>query len=51
VGAFIIPPDARWENIRKIAQADDIKVRLDNILELLETTNPDKLKALLPRIS
>ena len=50
VGAFIIPPEARWENIRKIAQADDIKVRLDNILELLETTYPDKLKGLLPRI-
>src|SRR3990172_1103969 len=50
VGAFIIPQEARWENIRKIAQADDIKVRLDNILELLETTYPDKLKGLLPRI-
>jgi len=50
VGAFIIPQEARWENIRKIAQADDIKVRLDNILELLETTYSDKLKGLLPRI-
>ena len=50
VGAFIIPEEARWENIRRIAQADDIKVRLDNILELLENTYPDKLKGLLPRI-
>ncbi|MGA2110149.1 MAG: type I restriction-modification system subunit M N-terminal domain-containing protein, partial [Syntrophorhabdales bacterium] len=32
-GAFIIPEEACWENIRKYAQADDIKVRLDNILE------------------
>lgn len=49
-GAFIIPEEARWENIRKQAQADDIKVRLDNILELLEKTYPDKLRGLLPRI-
>ena len=33
--------EARWENIRKNAQADDIKVRLDNILELLENTYPE----------
>ena len=49
VGAFVLPEQARWENIRKNAQADDIKVRLDNILELLETTYPE-LKGLLPRI-
>lgn len=49
-GAFIIPEDARWENILKQAQADDIKVRLDNTLELLEKTYPDKLRGLLPRI-
>jgi type I restriction enzyme M protein len=49
-GAFIIPEDARWENILKHAQADDIKVRLDNILELLEKTYPDKLRGLFPRI-
>jgi type I restriction enzyme M protein len=48
--AFIIPEEARWENILKQAQADDIKVRLDNILELLENTYPDKLRGLLPRI-
>lgn len=50
VGAFVLPEEARWENIRKYAQADDIKVRLDNILELLENTYPEKLKGLLPRI-
>jgi type I restriction-modification system DNA methylase subunit len=49
-GAFIIPEAARWDNIRKVAQADDIKIRLDNILDLLENTYPDKLKGLLPRI-
>jgi type I restriction enzyme M protein len=49
VGAFVLPAEARWENIRKNAQADDIKVRLDNILELLENTYPE-LKGLLPRI-
>lgn len=49
-GAFIVPEEARWENILKQAQADDIKVRLDNILELLEKTYPDKLRGLLPRI-
>jgi len=50
VGAFIVPPEARWETLRRHAQADDIKVRLDNALELLENTYPDDLKGLLPRI-
>lgn len=49
-GAFVVPEEARWDNIRKQAQAEDIKVRLDNILELLEKTYPDKLRGLLPRI-
>jgi type I restriction enzyme M protein len=50
VGAFVIPEAARWENIRKAAQADDIKVKLDDVLESFETQYPDKLKGLLPRI-
>src|SRR5437667_12823535 len=29
VGALIVPEAARWENIVKIAQRDDLKVRLD----------------------
>ncbi len=49
-GAFIVPENARWENIVKQAQADDIKVRLDNILEMLEKAYPDKLRGLFPRI-
>src|SRR6185312_5269501 len=50
VGAFVIPEPARWENLRTAAQADDIKVKLDDVLESLETQYPDKLKGLLPRI-
>jgi type I restriction enzyme M protein len=50
MGAFVIPEAARWENLRKAAQADDIKVKLDDVLESLETKYPDKLKGLLPRI-
>ncbi len=50
VGAFVIPAAARWENLRKAAQADEIKVKLDDVLESLETKYPDKLKGLLPRI-
>jgi type I restriction enzyme M protein len=50
VGAFIIPESARWQNLCKAAQADDIKVRLDDVLEGLENKYPDKLKGLLPRI-
>jgi type I restriction-modification system DNA methylase subunit len=50
VGAFVIPEAARWKNIRKAAQADDIKVKLDDVLESLENQYPDKLKGLLPRI-
>ena len=50
IGAFVIPEAARWENLRKAAQADDIKVKLDDVLESLENKYPDKLKGLLPRI-
>lgn len=49
-GAFIVPPRARWSEILANAQADDIKVRLDDALEALEKTYPDKLRGLLPRI-
>lgn len=49
-GAFLIPEEARWENIVKNAQRDDIRGHIDDILELLETKYPDKLRGLLPRI-
>jgi len=50
VGAFIVPKGARWSEIREQAQKDDLKVRLDNILELLEKAYPDQLRGLLPPI-
>lgn len=46
---FLVPEDARWDNIVRIARADDVKIQLDKILALLETTFP-KLKGLLPPI-
>ena len=50
VGSFVVPQAARWSEIVKQAQADDIKVRLDDILETLETAYPNELRGLLPRI-
>src|SRR5205085_4467604 len=47
---FIVPEKARWDYLRSKAQADDIKIILDDALQLLEDTYPDKLKGLLPRI-
>jgi type I restriction enzyme M protein len=49
-GAFIVPKEARWSELLKHAQADDIKVRLDTALEKLENAYPDKLRGLLPKI-
>lgn len=50
VGAFIVPKKARWDFLLKNAQADDIKVILDDALEALEKAYPDKLRGLLPRV-
>jgi type I restriction enzyme M protein len=50
VGAFIVPEKARWDYLRSIAQADDIKLRVDEALEMLEKAYPNRLKGLLPRI-
>ena len=49
-GAFVVPESARWANVVATARRDDIKIQLDNILELLETTYPKQLRGLLPRI-
>lgn len=49
-GAFVVPEPARWASIVQSAQADDVKIRLDNVLTLLEDTYPERLKGLLPRI-
>jgi hypothetical protein len=46
---FLVAEDARWDDIIKIARTDDVKLRLDNILALLEKAFP-KLKGLLPPI-
>ena len=50
VGAFIVPEKARWDLLRSVAQADDVKLRVDEALEALENAYPDRLKGLLPRI-
>jgi type I restriction enzyme M protein len=47
---FIVPAKARWDYLRGKAQADNIKIILDDALQLLEDTYPEKLKGLLPRI-
>lgn len=49
-GVFIVPEKARWGYLRRNAQADNIKIILDDALQLLEDTYPEKLKGLLPRI-
>ena len=49
-GAFVVPEKARWDAIVAQAQTDDIKVRLDGILELLEKAYPQQLRGLLPRV-
>lgn len=49
-GAFVVPEKARWDYILQHAQDDDIKVKLDDALETLETKYADKLRGLLPRI-
>ncbi len=48
-GAFIVPEAARWENVVKIAQRDDLKIRLDSVLETLEKKYK-QLRGLLPPV-
>lgn len=50
VNVFIVPEEARWDYLRSKAQADTIKIIVDDALELLENTYPEKLRGLLPRI-
>jgi len=49
-GAFIVPERASWDYLRQRARADNIKVILDEALELLEKTYSQQLKGLLPPI-
>jgi len=46
---FIVPDEAQWDYIRRHARADDIKIRLDKAMRLLEESHP-KLNGLLPPI-
>ena len=48
VGAFIVPTKARWSYLVKHAQDDDIAIKLDDAMELLEKTYPE-LRGVLPR--
>lgn len=47
---FMVPTKARWEYLRERAQADDIKVIVDDALQAVEDAYPTELKGLLPRV-
>jgi type I restriction enzyme M protein len=47
-GVFVIPDEARWKYLRDSARADDIKLRVDTAMRLLEESHP-KLRGVLPR--
>src|SRR5690242_18027244 len=49
-GALSVPKAARWSELLAHAGDEDILVRLDNALEVLEKTYPKRLRGLLPRI-
>jgi type I restriction enzyme M protein len=44
-----MPEEASWDYLRRHARSDDIKLRLDNAMRLLEERHP-KLAGVLPRI-
>jgi len=48
-GAFLIPEEARWSYLLEHAQDDDIKVKVDRAMELLEERY-DELEGVLPAI-
>jgi type I restriction enzyme M protein len=48
-GAFLIPEEARWSYLVEHAQDDDIKVKVDHAMELLEQRY-DELDGVLPAI-
>jgi type I restriction enzyme M protein len=48
-GTFVIPEEARWDYLVRHAQDDDIKLKLDHAMELLEQTYPE-LRGILPKI-
>jgi len=46
---YIVPPEARWDYLVAHAADDDIKIKLDHAMELLEERYP-KLRGVLPKI-
>jgi type I restriction enzyme M protein len=46
---FVMTEEASWDYLRRHARSDDIKLRLDNAMRLLEERHP-KLAGVLPRI-
>ncbi len=46
---FVVPEEASWDTLRRHARADDIKLRVDNAMRLLEERHP-ALQGVLPRI-
>ena len=46
---FIVPEEARWSYLVRHAQDDDIKIKLDHAMEVLENTYPE-LRGILPKI-
>ena len=47
---YVIPEEASWATIRAHARADDIKLRIDTAMRVLEEHYPTKLGGVLPRI-
>ncbi len=48
-GVYIVPEKAQWDYLVRHAQDDDIKLKLDYAMELLERAYPE-LRGVLPRI-
>ena len=46
---FIVPEESSWDYLRQHARADDIKIRIDTAMRLLEEAHP-KLAGVLPPI-
>lgn len=47
---FVLPAEATWAYLRRHARADDIKIKLDRAMDLLEEAYPTRLTGVLPRI-
>jgi len=47
---FITPVEASWEYLQAQAWSDDIKLKIDNAMRILEERYPEQLGGVLPRI-